>query len=421
MWSLARLPSALGALLLASSAFADGLVALPATSVGSEELPRPLLDKLTQLTRDGLTTAGATGPTRAIDEGRALVEKARQKYFDLDFKGAFAGAEAAISHYRNSPELLGDGSAYLTAHLLAGISQLELKNTALANAHFKQALIIKPDLSLSESDYSPTAIAALERARESLRATTERASLAVSSSPPFSALFIDGKSIGETPITSGDLLPGLHFVRVEHEGHTPATAWVELGAGRTPLTLELTASPTEALRAQVASAVAAGKNEELVSIARQLAEALNADAVVVLGAQKANDRVLVSAARVGRDGRVVRSYTSVSSSLIDAPVAIDRLAKSVLEDRTDRPRGLAEVGAAGALDFDKHLLGLRPPERKVIVEAPAPPPPPPTPLYKKPWIYAVGLAVIGGGAAAYLLTRGPAPAPGVGVTVSLPQ
>jgi TonB family protein len=71
------------------------------------------------------------------------------------------------------------------------------------------------------------------------------ARLSVSSDPADASVRVDGREIGNTPVT-GDLAPGRHEVRVERKGFRPWVQQVEARAGETPsleARLEAAAAP----------------------------------------------------------------------------------------------------------------------------------------------------------------------------------
>ena len=46
-------------------------------------------------------------------------------------------------------------------------------------------------------------------------------------------MFVDGKSVGETPVSLPDVRPGSHMVRIELDGKRPVTANPRITAGKT--------------------------------------------------------------------------------------------------------------------------------------------------------------------------------------------
>jgi hypothetical protein len=382
---------------------------LPAVGVG-EAPSQPVADKLTQLVRSAVR-ASATGPTVPAP-GAVLAEEARARYFDLDFRAAAALARQSVTRSLEHPEEFGDGSGYVLAHVLEALALRELKDPAGAAAAFRAALAVRPDLSLSENDYSPDAIAALARARETLAAAPVGGDVVVSSAPPFARVFVDGRAFGETPTTVKGLPPGRHLLELTLDGRLPHREWLELGAEPVERKLPLAVDPAATARATLSAAVRAGAGEGAATAAATLAKELQRDVVVLATGARAG-RVTLVAARVTASGETRRVATSVDEDLLEAQGATRLLAAAVLGPTSATP---GAVGTPGQVDFSRAFLGLVPPP------PPAAPPPPPPALTSRPWFWvAVGAAVVAAGAGAGAGVAWARAPRSLGVTVELPR
>jgi hypothetical protein len=391
----------------ASLSFAAAPELLPATPVGAAP-PQAVTDKLTQLLRTAVQAKSA-GPTTPAP-GAVLAEDARAKYFDLDFKAAAQLARQSVTRSLEHPEEFGDGSGYVLAHVLEALALRELKDTTGAIASFRAALAVKPDLSLSENDYSPDAIAALARAREDLASRPVSGDVNVSSAPPFARLFIDGRAQGETPTTVKGLPPGRHLVELFRDGRLAHREWLETGPATKDLQVALLEDPAAALRARLATAVTSGGSErEVLGAAQALARQLGLDVVLVAVGARAG-RVVLIAARVTEAGVSRRVLTSIDENLLEASAAVRLVATAVLEAPALEP---VSVGSPAETDFPKAWLGLAPPP------APLPAAPPPPSVTSKAWFWVlVGVGVVGAGVGTAYGVLAPR---SLGVTVELPQ
>ncbi len=410
LWTVPSLRSASWLVVFASLAVAAPPEVLPATRVGAAP-PQVVTDKLTQLLRTAVQ-AKAAGPATPAP-GAVLAEAARAKYFELDFKAAASLAAQSLTRSLEHPEEFGDGSGYVLAHVLQALALRELKDTAGAIASFRGALTVKPDLSLSENDYSPDAIAALARAREDLASRPASGDVNVSSAPPFARVFLDGRFQGETPTTLKGLPPGRHLVELLRDGRLPHRAWLETTAAGQEVQVALKEDPAAALRARLNVALTSGGAEPAVRDAAQaLAKQLGTDVVALaLGAR--DGRITLVAARVTDGGDTRRVVTSVDDDLLEASATMRLLAATLLEAPAPAP---ATIGPQGSTDFSTAWLGLAPPP------APAAPAPPPPALTSKAWFWVVlGVGVVAAGAGAtYGVSRITADR-SVGVTVELPR
>ncbi len=414
------------ALVAGAAGAGDGVEVLPAVSVGGPEVAPSVLSKVTELTGDALRRAGAPAPAAPSDPGEALVEAAHDLYIHAEFKRALASAEAAVAHYRDHPALVGDGARVIDAYVYAALAELELKHKDRVRQFLTAALVQRPDLKLSEMEFSPLAVVAVEQARRAELTGRPKASLTLTSTPPFAHAWVDGARIGETPVTARDLFIGRHVVRIESDGRTTQSTWVDLKqAGQVAsVSLDLRENPVETGRLAVTKAARTGAGAELEKRARELARAAGVESVVVLGVARLDQAYAVSVARVRADKGALRGFGAISSDLVDAPQTLNQLAGGLLENRDAAPVAVGRPVPASALDFQRHFLGLKPGEPSVAAALIGPPVPevePPTPVWKRPVLWVgVGGAVVAA-AGVYALTRpGPRPAT-LTIDIVLPQ
>jgi hypothetical protein len=205
---------------------------------------------------------------------------------------------------------------------------------------------------------------------------------------------------------------------VTTEGHAPQAAWVDVKASApSQLTFTLVEAPAEQLRRKLAARIAEGNRDAVEGEAQKLAQALEAQAVVMIAVGASGGRLIVSGAWVPAYGPSTRAWTTVAVDLFDAPAALEALVVGGLRGKGG-DASLPGAAKAKGPDYALAWLGLRPPPPKVL----APLPPPPIPVYKKPWLWvAVGAVVAGGTATAiYFATRPGPPPPGVQISIQLP-
>ena len=75
------------------------------------------------------------------------------------------------------------------------------------------------------------------------RVPSPTAGLHIETGPPGASVWIDGRLIGEAPLTIKDLRPGLHQVRVAEEGYAPAELTFEIPEGMSPPPLRFVMAP----------------------------------------------------------------------------------------------------------------------------------------------------------------------------------
>src|SRR6185295_8287532 len=135
-----------------------------------------------------------------------------------------------------------------------------------ATQNLLAALTLRPTLVLSESEYAPTALAALERARDKVAAA------------PRAKVTLDGAGSGETPVTLRGITAGRHLLVLQAPGRVALAKWVDVPAAGLQLSFPLAEDPTRALRAELREKVAKGGADEVPQTAAKLA-ALSSSAV----------------------------------------------------------------------------------------------------------------------------------------------
>ncbi len=394
---------------------------VPVVGVGEPAPSAPLLKKLTELSEAAVHRAGGTEKQKPIDSGVELVQAARKHYFELDFKGALAAATSAVSHYLNNPGALSEADGLLTAHIYAALAQLKLGDRAAVKEHFAAVVTMHPDHHLPDSEFPPTAIAAFEQARDEILARRPKGTLTVSSSPAFARVRVDGRAMGESPLTVGGLLVGSHWVELSKDGVLDQSAWADVTESGGRLAVSLTPDPVGPLRERLAARIAAGAGSEVTELARSLAVAANVPAVYLVAAAREGQRFVVTSAWIPFEGRPGRAFTTLSEDLIDAPFALEQLARMAMSG-VQAPVGVGTPPPPGFLDFERHFLGMKPPPPKPLEALKPTPEPEPTPLLQRPvtWVVAAGIVLAAGGAT-YFATRPTELPPHVRVTLELPQ
>jgi hypothetical protein len=406
------------------------LAVMPAVAVGANAPDLVVLQKLTELIERSVRQQGiATERPAEPDPFAALVERARQRYFELDFPAAAAMATQAIELYRSQPTALGSGEGLVTAHLVAALASIELGADDIATSHFVAVQTLRPEQALSRSEYSPGVVAAFEKVRESRGVTAGNGPLSISSSPAFATVRLDGRPVGATPLTLAAVPPGEHFIEVARDRYVTQVFWQTVTKDGAEVALTLKESPEALLRQQVARGVSEASPDVVVA-AGELAAVLGVDAVLLLAvgepdrpgipaqSTEAAAQYLVSAARISRDAGTARAYVGIDRDLLSAPRQVTALVAHLLSAESDTAPAAIGLPAPRRPDYAHAFLGLAPPPLEITTSLQ------PEPLWLQGWVWTIAGAVIVCAATAgtiiYLKTRS-APSPGVRVTVQLPQ
>lgn len=165
------------------------------------------------------------GPGKAaLDEGRILYERA-------EFDDAIASLEHAVSLLTEAMPAATDNRLLIDALLMQGLTHFSIGDNDPARDAFEQVALLDPSRRLDPVNYSGPTVAFFDEARAAVEGRGVGA-LAVEGDPG-SAVYVDGRSRGETPVRVEALAAGEHTVLVVGPQGRRAFQEVTIAAGRT--------------------------------------------------------------------------------------------------------------------------------------------------------------------------------------------
>jgi hypothetical protein len=219
----------------------------------------------------------------AASEFNKKVEEGKRAYQSLQIKKARSALQEASELENLCGAELTDAAGFRDLHLFGGLLSLAQGSEEAALEEFRMALSHDPELKLSGKQYPPDVIDAFGKAKK--RLLSEKAvEMSVDSSPPGAAVFIDGKSRGETPLGGVPLYPGHHFVRLERSGFTPWTMEIPKGSVLGSLRAQLVPKSNAPAPKEMFSVIAAGESldEPILAKLRSVSQFFGSDALLVV-------------------------------------------------------------------------------------------------------------------------------------------
>jgi len=286
-------------------------------------------------------------PEGAEALGRAAFDRGREHLRLL----AFAEAESAFSDAVRTLRAVGTPDAYWIceqAEIGLGVTQLESYRRDAALRTFASVLSRTPDFVLDPVRYSPFVREAFEQARANV-ATLPRGGVRIATRPEGVEVFLDGHSLGPSPVEKGELVSGEHVVAISGAQGT----WSGI--------LQVPASST-------------------------------GHVTIAFGAEPGGDRALQIAKTTGVDRYVV--LTRAGGGRVRGHLEYVNGPGGVTREAADEAALARIMSPALAI---RAAVGI------------APPPPPPhrvTPWYENWWVYAIGVGVVGGGVATLIALSG---------------
>ncbi len=304
-----------------------------------------------------------TREEETLERARAALADGRRAYDALALDDAIARLGQAVSLYQRTGPLLSDGNELEAALALLG-SALVLRGSAdEAESTFVELLTLDPGFQLGEAPPAVDRIFERAVARIDQSPTGE---VEIYSTPPYAAVFLDGRFEGVTPLVLTDVVAGTHYLRVEKLGYTMYGAPLQISGGqRVTAQTRLSSLVRGAeLRDLAARAVVEADGDGMGGHTRELGRQLLADVLVVVAVhQSGQDATFTGAvydARTGARTATERAVLSADAQLTEQLGRyLDRLVAAASAEgaeplpkaeapASDQPFGLGRDGKTGS-------------------------------------------------------------------------
>jgi hypothetical protein len=255
-----------------------------------------------------------------------------------------------------------------------------------AAGQYRMVLLLNPERALDEAQVNPVVIDRFSRVRQELL-TSVKGSLSLVATPPGGQVFMDGRPVGYAPVTIAGVYPGEHYFSLQTDGYKTWFGILKVPPGgletREVFPVEGESIPRVRLRNRLAEAgVSAARAED----ARELAEGLDADWLVLVAVTHAGGRPLLEVGMFQRREQTVSALGVFPAEGAALSGIAERVGKWLNGDRT-----IARAVVQPPPGNPRPDLVPAPPN------PPVPPPPPDRgPFYTQWWFWtAVGAVVAG--------------------------
>ena len=331
-----------------------------AAAVGAVLRRRIQADERLRLIEPGRALSGdpRTREEEMVDRARAALSDGRRAYDALGLDDAIARLGQAVSLYQQAGPLLGDLGEFKTALAYLGAA-LTLRGSADEGVStFFELLTLDP--SYAPAGFPPVVNQVFDRALDRL-SSGATGSAEIYSTPPYSAVFLDGEFRGVTPVTIDQLTAGTHYLRLEKDGYVVFGGPIDVApkqriTSQTRLRdIKRGAELRDLLSRTVGEVPGKGMGGHLRSLARLLiAETL----IVVAVSQSGPDASLTAsvfdgtaAMRLGTERAVLSVQSAEFQSQIDAMVG-RLLATATGGEFAKAVPGEAPTGTGGAFGLE---------------------------------------------------------------------
>lgn len=352
-------------------------------------------------TRAALTAEGGREEReRAVVEARVVLDRAEEKFRELDDEEALsliARATTRLSALHHAP---GAIELLARAHLLAGAIYVSRGRTDAARQRLQRALDLDPELSPPRDRFAPEVFAELAgvRASAGVRAAGR---LSVRSGDLKARVELDGRPVGETPLFLDAVGAGNHLLRVFAPGQLSAIESIQISANEErAVEVKLLRDPEVAALEQLDQRVR--RNEELAPLLGLLSQRTGAQRTLLAVAELAAEPTASGTATIAAT-LVLERAGIARAKKIDRPTLASAL---------DRALACADE-APNKRELAPSLMGLFDARTTPLAAVPEP-----RAVYEEPWFWgAVLMAALAVGSSFVVARAAGGPPDAVEVTL----
>ncbi len=188
-------------------------------------LPAKVVETGKPLTGSARPAAAAAQPAspqaKAIEKADKLVSAARDIVAEAEALGdATKLLMAAVDRYEQNYVELVDFSKLVDAYALLAQVSLSQSDGKAATDWVSRALAIQPTFVVDGRKQNKDLKALVDKTREALEARP-RTELQIDATQPESEVFLNGVKLGSAPVVAKDLLTGVHYLQVRKAGASP--------------------------------------------------------------------------------------------------------------------------------------------------------------------------------------------------------
>ncbi len=287
---------------------------------------------------------GGTDEARARrnDEARALLRQGVDLLDNMDPAGALVKLRGAIAGFEQG-DLASGMPGLLEALAMSAAAHLADGDAAEAQNQLVRLFTLKPGHAIDPARLTPELAAAVESAKAQVEQTVPTVS-EVQATPAPAHVWVDGAYRGVTPLELPQLVPGTHHVTLSAPGYELAQKRHLVAPGQVANVQLAEASDGRSLLARLEELKTAFIAGDPSAPGASLAGWANADEVLAAGVLEEQGALVVTAARVAKDGHVLNEKRQTLKGRSAAAMgALEELVRGLYAE--SRPRGPKPGGA----------------------------------------------------------------------------
>lgn len=242
-------------------------------------------------TSSGLSSLGREAVSE--DSLVQVVENASDHYQRVELEPAESSLRRKLDQIKARGEIsYEENLSLLSAYLLLGVIQNANGESDRASRTFEEAVRLRPDMEMSEREYSPTVRRLFQQAKQKvLSGEQEFGEIKVDSSPRKVKVYLNGSFKGESPLSIRGVPPGRHHLALVKGGYATRSSLVNLsshGSVKVSLDLEKSDQKETVIKTKQTILHVTGPDDRsgILREATLAGQWLNADRVVLVHAEE---------------------------------------------------------------------------------------------------------------------------------------
>ncbi len=243
-------------------------------------------------------------PVQVLTRAGNLFSQGREAYDSLDLDQAVEHLNGALRELERRAYAVHEIKRVSEILMLLGATHILRGEDAKGRERLAQALTLDPTVEPDPTIFNPSMRTIFKSAQAAVN-KARKGSIAITSSPSYGEVFVDGKFVGIAPATVDSTLEGRHYVRVVRDGYREfGTVIAVKGNAEASEVAELAPAPkldeyehlvnlTVDARNDVILKPTKKPNEDLLTLASQLGVLLGVEQVFLTDVRLDGERVLM--------------------------------------------------------------------------------------------------------------------------------
>jgi tetratricopeptide (TPR) repeat protein len=302
-----------------------------------------------------------TEEEQTLERAKSALQQGKLDYQAFELDDTITRMTQSINLFQKATPLLWDLGGLQSALTYLGAALTLRGSVDEAEKAFLEILTVNPSYQLF--DFPPPVLRVFEKAVARLE-TVPSGSMEIFSTPPYAAVFLDGKFQGTAPLVLTDIVAGRHYLHLERLGYTVFGTAVDVSPGqRVTMQTQLKSIRRGAeLRDLTKRSALEAKDELMGGATRTLAQTLKADLVVMIAvSQSGNNATFVGSIFDSASGtRIHGEQIVLPPSAPTFPQDLSAFIESLVKSASPEDAGAAADKSGPGIASGASLLGVAP-------------------------------------------------------------